>query len=103
MEKKLAAARATLAAANAAKAAAAAAKPAEPETVATGFGELILPNKTASTAGATQAGGELGEKQTMVEVGSTSVGATANTLEDTGAPEDADEALNARVAGLLGK
>jgi hypothetical protein len=81
-------------------------KPAEPETVSTGFGELILPNKTASTAGATQAGGELGAKQSVVEVGSTSEVAnasTANTIEDTGEPEDADAALNARVQGLLGK
>lgn len=98
MEKKLAAARA----AKELAAKAAAAKPAEPETVATGFGELILPNKTVSTV-TTQAGGELGAAQTMVEVAPTVAATSANTVEDTGEPEDADAALNARVQGLLGK
>jgi len=97
MEKKLAAARAAKEAAKTAVAA----KPKEPETVNTGFGEIIPPaNKPAA---AIQPDGELGAKQSMVEVGSTLTGASTNTAEDTGPAEDADAALDARVQGLLGK
>lgn len=83
-----------LAAAKAKKAAAAAAKqtvipPAE-EKVSTGFGAVGMMDG-------------LGASQPVVEVAANKVVASANTEEDTGPAEEADDALNARVAALMGK
>lgn len=92
-------------------AAEAAAKPktAEPETVSTGFDttmEIIPPAKTAPVVISNEG---LGASQDTVEAGFGDLGPALraeakvhmNTADDTGPAEDADDDLNARVAGLL--
>lgn len=115
--KQLAAAKARKAEVAAAKAAETAKLDAAAEKVDAGFGglsgQIIEPTKT--TTKPTQVEG-LGSTQSTVEVVDTGFGASAgetvaaattagmaNTIADTGPADEADDDLDARVAGLLGK